>query len=93
MPKGLTPKRTEGRTLAMAKLVASMRLARAFSSGTKPLSLMLSAVASMLEGRGVERVQIGMRSGIVTEGTLMPESERLIGHFERLVVDALGSER
>jgi hypothetical protein len=33
-----------------------------------------------------------MRSGIVTAGTLMPESERLIGHFERLLVDALGSE-
>jgi len=40
----------------------------------------------------VERVQVGMRSGIVTEGTLMPESERLIGHFERQLVDALGSE-
>ena len=40
----------------------------------------------------VERVQAGMRTGIVTEGTLMPESERLIGHFERQLVDALGSE-
>jgi phenylpropionate dioxygenase-like ring-hydroxylating dioxygenase large terminal subunit len=40
----------------------------------------------------VERVQLGMRSGIVAEGTLMPESERLIGHFERLLVEALGSE-
>ena len=40
----------------------------------------------------VERVQVGMQSGIVTEGTLMPESERLIGHFERQLVDALGSE-
>ena len=40
----------------------------------------------------VERVQVGMRSGMVTAGTLMPESERLIGHFERLLVDALGSE-
>lgn len=40
----------------------------------------------------VERVQVGMRSGIVTSGTLMPESERLIGHFERLLVDALGTD-
>lgn len=40
----------------------------------------------------VERVQVGMRSGIVTAGTLMPESERLIGHFERLLVDALGAD-
>ena len=38
----------------------------------------------------VERVQIGMRSGMITEGALMPESERLIAHFERLLVDALG---
>ena len=40
----------------------------------------------------VERVQMGMRSGVVTEGTLMPESERLIAHFERLLVDALGAD-
>ncbi len=40
----------------------------------------------------VERVQVGMRSGIVTSGTLMPQSERLIGHFERLLVDALGAD-
>lgn len=41
----------------------------------------------------VERVQVGMRSGMITEGALMPESERLIAHFERLLVDALGAER
>ncbi|MCY7302614.1 MAG: aromatic ring-hydroxylating dioxygenase subunit alpha [Thermoleophilia bacterium] len=40
----------------------------------------------------VERVQVGMRSGIITAGTLMPQSERLIGHFERLLVDALGAD-
>ena len=40
----------------------------------------------------VERVQQGMRSGMVAEGALMPVSERLIAHFERLVVDALGTE-
>jgi choline monooxygenase len=40
----------------------------------------------------VERVQVGMRSGIVAGGFLMPESERLIRHFERLLVDALGAD-
>ena len=39
----------------------------------------------------VERVQVGMRSGLIAEGALMPESERLIAHFGRLLVDALGS--
>jgi choline monooxygenase len=39
----------------------------------------------------VERVQVGMRSGVITEGALMPESERLIAHFERLLVEALGA--
>ena len=33
--------------------------------------------------RLVERVQVGMRSGLITEGALMPESERLITHFGR----------
>ena len=40
----------------------------------------------------VERVQVGMRSGMITEGYLLPESERLIAHFERLLVEALGSD-
>jgi phenylpropionate dioxygenase-like ring-hydroxylating dioxygenase large terminal subunit len=40
----------------------------------------------------VERVQLGMRSGMIAEGALLPESERLIAHFERLLVDALASE-
>jgi choline monooxygenase len=39
----------------------------------------------------VERVQVGMRSGVISEGALMPESERLIAHFERLLVEALGA--
>jgi choline monooxygenase len=39
----------------------------------------------------VERVQVGMRSGVITEGALMPEAERLIAHFERLLVEALGA--
>jgi len=40
----------------------------------------------------VERVQLGMRSGMIPAGALLPESERLIAHFERLLVDALGAE-
>jgi phenylpropionate dioxygenase-like ring-hydroxylating dioxygenase large terminal subunit len=37
----------------------------------------------------VEAVQRGMASGAVATGRLMPESERLVAHFQRLVVDAL----
>ena len=41
----------------------------------------------------VEGVQEGMRSRLISEGALMPVSERLIGHFERYLVSALGDER
>ena len=37
----------------------------------------------------VERVQAGVRSGLLDGGRLMPESERLVGHFQSLVVEAL----
>ena len=37
----------------------------------------------------VERVQAGIRTGILDEGRLLPESEKLIAHFQALVVDAL----
>ena len=30
-----------------------------------------------------------MRAGIIEEGRLLPESEKLIAHFQSLVVDAL----
>jgi choline monooxygenase len=40
----------------------------------------------------IERVQVGVRSGAVREGRLMPESERLITHFERLLVETLGGD-
>jgi hypothetical protein len=33
-----------------------------------------------------------MRSGMLRDGYLLPESERLIGHFERLLVEALGRD-
>jgi choline monooxygenase len=39
--------------------------------------------------RLVERVQEGVRSGLVGEGRLLPESERLVAHFQSLVVEAL----
>ncbi len=39
----------------------------------------------------VERVQVGMRAGAVADGYVLPESERLIAHFERLLVAALGN--
>jgi choline monooxygenase len=43
-----------------------------------------------LEDRAlVESVQDGMRSGLVQEGRLMPESERLLAHFQQLVREAL----
>jgi phenylpropionate dioxygenase-like ring-hydroxylating dioxygenase large terminal subunit len=38
----------------------------------------------------VERVQAGVRSGLLDGGRLLPESERLIAHFQGLLVDALG---
>ncbi len=37
----------------------------------------------------VERVQAGVRSGLLDEGRLMPQSEQLVAHFQALVVDAL----
>jgi choline monooxygenase len=37
----------------------------------------------------VERVQAGVRSGIVEDGRLLPESERLVAHFQGLVLRAL----
>ncbi|RDI75798.1 Ring hydroxylating alpha subunit (catalytic domain) [Gaiella occulta] len=40
----------------------------------------------------VERVQLGMRSGVIAEGALLARSERLIAHFERLLVAALAAD-
>ena len=37
----------------------------------------------------VERVQAGMRAGVIEDGRLLPQSEQLIAHFQALVVDAL----
>jgi choline monooxygenase len=39
----------------------------------------------------VERVQRGVRSGALGEGRLLAESERLVAHFDRLLVDELGA--
>jgi phenylpropionate dioxygenase-like ring-hydroxylating dioxygenase large terminal subunit len=42
------------------------------------------------EDRGlVERVHAGVRSGVLDEGRLLPESERLVAHFQSLLVEAL----
>jgi choline monooxygenase len=40
----------------------------------------------------VERVQAGIRSRGVPDGRLMPESERLIAHFQELVLAAVGGD-
>jgi phenylpropionate dioxygenase-like ring-hydroxylating dioxygenase large terminal subunit len=37
----------------------------------------------------VERVQAGIGAGMIDDGVLLPESEKLIAHFQALVVDAL----
>jgi choline monooxygenase len=37
----------------------------------------------------VERVHAGVRSGLLEEGRLMPQSEQLVAHFQALLVDAL----
>jgi choline monooxygenase len=37
----------------------------------------------------VEGVQRGVRSGILTEGHLLSESEQLVAHFQRLCAEAL----
>jgi choline monooxygenase len=37
----------------------------------------------------VERVQKGLGAGALDHGRLLPESERLIAHFQALLVDAL----
>jgi phenylpropionate dioxygenase-like ring-hydroxylating dioxygenase large terminal subunit len=39
--------------------------------------------------RLVERVQQGVSSGLLPEGRLLPESERLVAHFQNFVVEAL----
>ena len=52
-------------------------------------SLAFDAQVSAEDRILVERVQVGVRSGLIDEGRLMPESERLVAHFQSLVVDAL----
>ncbi len=37
----------------------------------------------------VERVQRGVRTGALEHGFLLPQSEQLVAHFQRLLVDAL----
>jgi choline monooxygenase len=52
-------------------------------------ALAFDAVVGAEDKRLVERVQAGMRSGLLENGRLLPDSERLVAHFQSLVVDAL----
>jgi choline monooxygenase len=40
----------------------------------------------------VERVQRGVRSGLVREGRLLADAEQLVAHFDRLLVEQLGAD-
>jgi phenylpropionate dioxygenase-like ring-hydroxylating dioxygenase large terminal subunit len=60
-----------------------------------------AAIADLLDFDGqvgredtvlVERVQRGVRSGLVQEGRLLTESEQLVAHFDRLLVAQLGAD-
>ena len=53
------------------------------------LSELIGSVAYGGDRVLIERVQAGMRAGMIDEGRLLPESEKLIAHFQALVVDAL----
>ena len=52
-------------------------------------SLAFDAQVSAEDRILVERVQQGVRSGLIEGGRLLPESEQLVAHFQSLVVDAL----
>ncbi len=52
-------------------------------------SLAFDEQVGVEDRRLVERVQAGVRTGLLEGGRLLPESERLIAHFQSLVVDAL----
>ena len=54
--------------------------------------LALDDVVGAEDRRLVETVQRGISSGGLESGVLMPESEKLIAHFQSLVVEALGSD-
>ena len=52
-------------------------------------SLAFDAQVSAEDRVLVERVQQGVRSGLIEGGRLLPESEQLVAHFQALVVEAL----
>ena len=54
--------------------------------------LELDAQVGAEDRRLVESVQAGVRSGVIDDGYLMPEAERLIAHFEQFLVAALGAD-
>ena len=59
-------------------------------AGWKQEYLALDTQVGVEDRMLVERVHAGMRTGLVANGRLMPESERLIAHFQGLLVAALG---
>jgi choline monooxygenase len=52
-------------------------------------ALAFDAQVGAEDSRLVARVQAGVRSGLVHDGRLLPESEQLVAHFQSLVIDAL----
>jgi phenylpropionate dioxygenase-like ring-hydroxylating dioxygenase large terminal subunit len=52
-------------------------------------SLAFDAQVGAEDTRLVERVQAGVRAGLIEDGHLLPESEKLIAHFQALMVEAL----
>ena len=52
-------------------------------------SLAFDAQVSAEDRVLVERVQQGVRSGLIEGGRLLPASEQLVAHFQSLVVDAM----
>ena len=52
-------------------------------------SLAFDAQVGAEDRQLVERVQAGVRTGLIEGGHLLPRSEQLIAHFQGLVVDAL----
>ncbi len=60
--------------------------------GWKQEFLALDNLVGVEDRALVERVYAGMRSGAVSHGRLLPESEQLVAHFQALVLAAVGAE-
>jgi choline monooxygenase len=53
--------------------------------------MQLDALVGAEDRALVERVQAGIRSGMLADGRLLPDSERLVAHFQALVLAACGA--